>query len=72
MREDRGTVIEWQPEVFAPPPHVGDRPAGERSDEVQRTGDMAADRARVKDLDGSDRSADRPGREALADRLDFR
>ena len=72
VREDRRAVVERQPQVLTAPPRIDDRPAGERTNEVECARQMAPDRSRMQHFDRVDRSTDRPRGEALADRFDLR
>jgi hypothetical protein len=69
--DERVGVVQRQPQVLAAALHRADRPASQDIGEVHGPRGVAADRARVPDLDARDRPAGDPLVQAAADRFNF-
>src|SRR5262249_40999712 len=71
VADDRGAVVERQPEVLATAADPGDGTAGERPDEVRRAGQGAAHGTEGGHLDRFGLPAGDPALQALPDGLDL-
>jgi hypothetical protein len=72
VSEERVAVVEWQPEILAPPPSGLEPATGQCGREPSRPTQVSSDRTRMEYVDARDRGADDMALEAGADDLDLR